>query len=170
MIFFKASFRAGAWVFFSLFDEKGRLLHLSFGKEPAPRLLKRFKRFFPGACLREDLPAFHIQRLQEILEAYFSRRLKELSFPCLLWGSPFEKRVWEAVSDIPYGEVRTYRWVAERIGNPQAVRAVGRALASNPLPIFIPCHRVVACQSLGGFSQGLEIKKTLLRLEGAFRQ
>lgn len=71
------------------------------------------------------------------------------------------------VKTIPYGETRSYKWVAEKLGNPRAVRAVGQALKKNPLPGIIPCHRVIRSDgSLGGFSQGLKKKRELLRGEG----
>ncbi len=81
-------------------------------------------------------------------------------------ATPFQKKVWGITRRIPYGETMSYRWVAEQIGKPSATRAVGQALARNPLPIIIPCHRIVASDgSLGGYSGGLEMKRTLLRLE-----
>lgn len=79
----------------------------------------------------------------------------------------FERRVWSATSLIPYGEVRSYSWIAAQIGAPRAARAVGNALGRNPLPIIIPCHRVVAKNGLGGFAGGLRIKRRLLKLERA---
>ncbi len=81
-------------------------------------------------------------------------------------ATPFEKTVWEATISIPYGETRSYGWVARQIGKPAAFRAVGGALGRNPLPIIVPCHRVVASDNtLRGFTGGLEIKRFLLRLE-----
>ncbi|MDO8715581.1 MAG: methylated-DNA--[protein]-cysteine S-methyltransferase [Dehalococcoidales bacterium] len=78
----------------------------------------------------------------------------------------FQAKVWEITRLIPYGETRSYRWVAEQMGQPAAVRAVGQALARNPLPVITPCHRVIGSDgNLGGFSYGLEMKQTLLRLE-----
>ena len=78
----------------------------------------------------------------------------------------FQQSVLQAVQSIPYSETRSYSWVAGRIGLPKAARAVGQALGRNPLPIVVPCHRVVASNgSLGGFSGGLEIKDYLIRLE-----
>ncbi|MBM3119035.1 MAG: methylated-DNA--[protein]-cysteine S-methyltransferase [Chloroflexi bacterium] len=80
----------------------------------------------------------------------------------------FQERVLRVTRAIPYGETRSYRWVASKLGLPRAARAVGQALAKNPLPIVVPCHRVIASNgSLGGFSGGLEIKEYLLRLERA---
>ncbi|MBI4334980.1 MAG: methylated-DNA--[protein]-cysteine S-methyltransferase [Chloroflexi bacterium] len=84
-------------------------------------------------------------------------------------SSPFQRAVWDVLTTIPYGETRTYRWVAEQAGRPAGARAAGQALASNPLPIIIPCHRVVAVRGLGGFSGGLPLKKALLDLEATRR-
>ncbi len=82
-------------------------------------------------------------------------------------GTPFQRAVWRVLQTIPYGEVRTYQWVAKKIGRPKAVRAVGNACGANPLPVIIPCHRVIASDgSLGGFSGGLRRKKRLLKREG----
>jgi len=80
--------------------------------------------------------------------------------------SDFEKLVYAAVKAIPRGEVRTYGWVAKRIGRPLAAQAVGNALHKNPFAPAVPCHRVVAQNGLGGFAGGLEKKKRLLRSEG----
>ena len=94
-----------------------------------------------------------------------------VTFPDLLdlsGATTFQRQVWEITRLISYGETRSYAWVAEQIGQPRAVRAVGQALGKNPLPIIIPCHRVIASQGkLGGFSGGVEMKKHLLSLEAA---
>jgi len=83
-------------------------------------------------------------------------------------ASAFQRRVWEADRSIPYGETRTYSWVASRVGLPKAARAVGQALAKNPLPIIIPCHRVICSNGdLGGFSGGRDWKQRLLQIEAA---
>ena len=105
--------------------------------------------------------------LVERLKAYFSGRRR--TFPDeldLSRATPFQRKVWETTRLIPYGETRSYFWVAEQIKKPGAGRAVGQALGSNPLPVIIPCHRVVASDGrLGGFSGGLEVKEHLLWLE-----
>lgn len=81
-------------------------------------------------------------------------------------GTPFQQRVWKALMEIPYGQTMSYKDVAQAIGQPSATRAVGGANGMNPLPIVVPCHRVVAADgTLGGFSSGLAIKKKLLGLE-----
>ncbi len=86
-------------------------------------------------------------------------------------GSAFQRKVWRAALRIPYGRVRSYKWVATRVGGRHYARAVGLALGANPLPIAVPCHRVVAHDgSLGGFSCGLPAKRRLLTLEGTLAQ
>ncbi|MFO0752669.1 MAG: methylated-DNA--[protein]-cysteine S-methyltransferase [Thermodesulfovibrionales bacterium] len=101
------------------------------------------------------------------LDAYFGGTLREFRQAVkFLRGTDFEKRVWGALQEIPYGETRTYGWMAERVGSPGAARATGRAIGKNPLPILIPCHRVIGADgSLTGFSCGLVIKKWLLEHE-----
>lgn len=85
--------------------------------------------------------------------------------PILLVGTDFQHRVWSALLDIPSGQTVTYGELAARIGRPKAARAVGTALGANPVPLFVPCHRVVASNGLGGFTGGLAIKKRLLTTE-----
>jgi len=105
--------------------------------------------------------------LTERLKAYFSGQ--RMTFPDKIILSPathFQREVWEKTRLIPYGETRSYGWVAEQIGEPRAARAVGQALGKNPLPIIVPCHRVVASDGkLGGFGGGVEMKRHLLSLE-----
>ena len=105
--------------------------------------------------------------LIERLRIYFSGH--RVAFPDeldLSIATPFQREVWEVTRLIPYGETRSYAWVAKQIKKPEAVRAVGQALGKNPLPIIIPCHRVITSDGkLGGFSEGLEMKRFLLRLE-----
>jgi len=85
----------------------------------------------------------------------------------LIGATPYELRVWDVTLGIPYGETRSYAWVAKQMGNPQEVRAVGQALSRNRLPIVIPCHRVIRKEGdLGGFSAGAEMKRMLLKIEG----
>ena len=87
--------------------------------------------------------------------------------PLALEGTPFSRRVWKALLNIPCGQVRSYGQLAQGLGRPGAARAVGRACGANPIPLFVPCHRVVAADGgLGGFSSGLPWKRWLLRREG----
>jgi len=100
------------------------------------------------------------------LQAYFRGQLKEFDVPLAMEGTDFQLRVWNTLRKIPYGETISYAQLAERIGNPQAVRAVGLANGSNPIPIIVPCHRVIGSDgSLTGFGGGLSTKKKLLDLE-----
>ena len=118
---------------------------------------------------RAALSPHRFQDLMERLGAYFAGH--KVDFPDRLdisGATPFQREVWKATRLIPCGETRSYAWVAEQIGKPKAVRAVGQALGRNPLPVIIPCHRVLASNGrLGGFSGGLEMKKYLLGLENS---
>ena len=83
-------------------------------------------------------------------------------------GTPFQKKVWSAIERIPLGQTRSYGEIAAEIGHPRAARAVGSACGANPLPLFVPCHRVVASMGkLGGYAGRLDVKKKLLTMEGA---
>ncbi len=100
------------------------------------------------------------------LGEYFLGERKEFDLFLIYSGTDFERLVWSALSEIPYGKVVTYGQLAEKIGQPTACRAVANAVGKNPFLILLPCHRVVASQGLGGFSAGLEAKAKLLALEG----
>jgi methylated-DNA-[protein]-cysteine S-methyltransferase len=100
------------------------------------------------------------------LRAYFAGNLRYFDLPLSLQGTDFQRRVWHAVAAIPYGSRTTYSALGEAIGRPRACRAVGAANGRNPLPIVVPCHRVVgASGALTGYGGGLEVKRALLALE-----
>ena len=102
------------------------------------------------------------------LRAYFAGQLRRFDLPLDMEGTDFQLRVWRELERIPYGETRSYLEIAEAIGAPRAVRAVGAANGANPIPIVVPCHRVVgASGKLVGYGGGLPLKKRLLELEGA---
>lgn len=104
------------------------------------------------------------------LKAYFKGGRRQFDLPLAPRGTDFQLSVWQVLRTIPYGEVASYAWVAERIGNPRAVRAVGGANARNPLPIVIPCHRVIGSDgALTGFGGGLAVKQRLIELERSHR-
>lgn len=128
---------------------------------------------FPAGCRSrppapewlEDPSPFAEARRQ--LEAYFAGRRRNFELPLAPGGTPFQAAAWRALQAIPYGETRTYARMAAEIGRPRAVRALGAANGANPLPILIPCHRLVGSDgSLTGFGGGLAAKAHLLRLEG----
>ncbi|MFQ5445115.1 MAG: methylated-DNA--[protein]-cysteine S-methyltransferase, partial [Nitrospinales bacterium] len=100
-------------------------------------------------------------------DLYFQGRLKKFTCPLdLRRGTPFQRKVWRALLTIPHGKTRSYRWVAQSIRNPKAVRAVGNANGKNPVSIIVPCHRVVQTNGqLGGYTGGVQIKRKLLDLE-----
>jgi methylated-DNA-[protein]-cysteine S-methyltransferase len=116
-----------------------------------------------------DLTPDLLPDLAERLIDYFNG--EKVDFPDELdftSASEFQKKIWQATRIIPYGETRSYLWVATQAGNPKASRATGRALGRNPLPIIIPCHRVIAGNGgMGGFTGGIEMKMRLLALESA---
>src|SRR3954451_24720063 len=100
------------------------------------------------------------------LEQYFAGERTSFDLDISLDGTPFERRVWDAVRAIPYGETATYAEIARRIGSPSACRAVGRANGRNPIAVIVPCHRVVGSDgSLTGYAGGIEMKRALLELE-----
>jgi O-6-methylguanine DNA methyltransferase len=114
----------------------------------------------------KDMSAL-VQRAQKLLRKYFSGERVSFDVPLdLRYYTPFQQAVWKAVAAIPSGETRSYAWIAKRIRNPKAVRAVGQALGANPVPVIIPCHRVISSAgTMGGYSGGIAMKKKLLKLE-----
>jgi O-6-methylguanine DNA methyltransferase len=112
-----------------------------------------------------------LQQLEEELNMYFSGELKKFSVPISLVGTEFQTQAWSALQRIPYGETRSYSEQALAINNPRAVRAVGTANGANPIPILVPCHRVIAKNgTLAGFGGGLSVKQFLLDLERTHSQ
>lgn len=109
-----------------------------------------------------------IRAAAKALDAYFAKGTPlPAGLSAVSDGTPFQLKVWKAIARIPFGKTRSYAQIAKAVGKPGASRAVGAACGANPLPLFIPCHRVVASNgSLGGFSGGLAIKRLLLRHEG----
>lgn len=114
----------------------------------------------------EDPAAF--DDLAEELRRYFAGELRAFRTRLDLCGSPFQLRVWKALRDVPWGQVRSYAEIARAIGSPGAARAVGGANGRNPVAILVPCHRIVAADGgIGGYSAGLGRKRRLLKLERA---
>jgi methylated-DNA-[protein]-cysteine S-methyltransferase len=131
-----------------------RLVSFESSKHAAP----------PQADWKQDKAPF--AEVVRQLQAYFCGELREFDVLLVLEGTEFQLRVWNTLREIPYGETISYLQLAERIGNPKAVRAVGLANGSNPIPIIVPCHRVIGSDgSLTGFGGGLSTKKKLLELE-----
>ena len=137
----------------ALGEEGGAIVRLYLPNAPTPRLMSH-----PTALLEEGR--------RQLLE-YLKGERKEFDLPLAPQGTPFQQAVWAALRDIPWGEVRSYREIAQAVGSPKGFRAVGMANHRNPIPIFIPCHRVVGADgSLTGYAGGLELKRALLAAEG----
>lgn len=105
---------------------------------------------------------------EDQITRYFAGELKGFDVPLdFLRGTPFTRQVWRAQQDIPYGQWRSYKWVAERVGRPRAARAVGQANSNNDIGILVPCHRVITSDGrLGGYGDRPDVKAFLLELEG----
>ena len=113
--------------------------------------------------IRQDAP---FDKARRQLSEYFEGARRTFDVELAADGTPFQRRVWQALANIPYGETRSYGEIAAAIGNPRAAMAVGGANGSNPLPIVVPCHRVIGSDgSLTGFGGGLAAKRYLLDLE-----
>ncbi len=143
-------------------DDQDRLVRLIFPngyQQWATEITRKQYTIIP------DLPRCDVVIAQ--LGAYFRGERRTFDIPLNMQGTSFQRTVWTALQTIPYGTVINYRQLAERIDSPAAVRAVGRANATNPLPIVVPCHRVIGADgSLTGFGGGLPLKEALLKLEG----
>lgn len=137
----------------TLAEEDGALTFLLFGREE-----------LPGQEQETPLLRETVQQLEE----YFSGSRQVFTIPLHPRGTPFREKVWAALREIPYGETRSYGQLAEMVGQPRAVRAVGGANHHNPIAILIPCHRVIGADgSLTGYGGGMDKKEFLLRLEGS---
>lgn len=115
----------------------------------------------------KDIPSEITAKAAQELDEYFAGGRKTFDLTLLFVGTEFQEKVWNTLLEVPYGETRSYGWMAEMIGNPKAVRAVGTANGSNSISIFAPCHRIIGSNgSLTGYGGGLPAKKFLLELEG----
>lgn len=118
-------------------------------------------------AMDEDAAGEFLSVVEQQLAAYFAGNLTRFELALRFYGTEFQRKVWQALLTIPFGETRSYRDIAIQIGNPAAVRAVGAANGKNPISIIAPCHRVIGSSgALTGFAGGLEAKQILLGLEG----
>ncbi|MDR3075161.1 MAG: methylated-DNA--[protein]-cysteine S-methyltransferase [Candidatus Methanoplasma sp.] len=116
--------------------------------------------------LRDDRECPVIAETASQIDEYLAGKRMSFDVPFVLNGTDFQKKVWNEIGKIPYGETASYKDLAGRIGSPGAYRAVGNACNSNPVPLIIPCHRVVASNGIGGFSNGLVLKRKIMGIEG----
>lgn len=139
-------------------NDEGAVVATTFGEHLPRRFAALTARHDPTAC----------RTAREQLVSYFEGTFRPFTLPLAPQGSEFQHRVWTALRQIPWGETRTYGQIASAVGNPKASRAVGRANATNPLCVIVPCHRVIGANgSLTGFAYGERIKRWLLRHEGS---
>lgn len=137
-----------------------------FGIEETDGFVTRisFGAYRPGNVEIKETPL--IKETAQQLKAYFAGRLQRFTIPVAPEGTLFQKKIWELLCMIPYGQTATYGQIAAQAGNPKASRAVGLANNRNPVPILIPCHRVIGSDGkLTGYAGGLEMKQWLLELE-----
>ncbi|MCD1261490.1 methylated-DNA--[protein]-cysteine S-methyltransferase [Paenibacillus athensensis] len=154
----------GERTLYMLATEQG-LARITWPEETMDALLRWRDRHAPGAGLIAD--AGRLAFYAEQLTAYLQGERQRFTLPLDLRGTPFQLAVWEELQRIPHGEARSYSQVAVSLGRPRAVRAVGTANGANPVPIVVPCHRVMGKNNeLTGFRGGLSMKAALLRLEG----
>nr|AGS51828.1 methylated-DNA--protein-cysteine methyltransferase [uncultured bacterium contig00066] len=138
---------------FAIAEEDGAICNIFFSTE------KKHDEFE-----KKETPL--IKEAAKQLDEYFNRKRKKFDLPVILHGTEFQIKVWKALQKIPYGQTRSYGEIAALTGNPKASRAVGMANNRNPIPIIIPCHRVIGSNgSLTGYAGGLELKRQLLDLE-----
>ncbi len=142
----------------TLAGTQNSLVYLRFPKNEKPIAV-------PASWKRDDQ---RFSKETEQLRAYFAGERDDFDFPLDLRGSEFNLKVWNELLRIPFGEVITYGELAKRIGQPEGAQAVGNANGQNPIPIIVPCHRVIAAKHhIGGFTGGVEKKQLLLQLEKA---
>jgi methylated-DNA-[protein]-cysteine S-methyltransferase len=151
-------------------DERGRLLELRFASaQGAARERAELERDHArrGAAL-EWSPA-RLGAVARELERYFAGQARAFALEVAPEGTPFQQRAWRELAKIPWGTTISYGELARRVGSPRASRAVGHAIGSNPIPIVLPCHRVIGANgALTGYGGGMERKQKLLALEGCF--
>jgi methylated-DNA-[protein]-cysteine S-methyltransferase len=139
---------------------------ICFPGEPQVEKYLWFNKHF--SALPEEHADPVIERAADELQEYFERRRQSFDLPLDLRGTPFQLEVWRELTRVPYGSTISYGELARRVGKPGGARAIGSVMASNPVPIVVPCHRVVGHDSsLVGFGGGLSLKERLLELEEA---
>jgi methylated-DNA-[protein]-cysteine S-methyltransferase len=150
-------------------DDDGALVRLDFeGGRSAPRDREDLEAWFEARGAFVQWNKARLRPVARQLNAYFRGKRTSFDLPVAPEGTPFQRKVWKALQRIPFGKTLSYGQLAKRVGSPGAARAVGRANATNPVSVVIPCHRVIGSNgSLTGYGGGMERKRGLLELEGA---
>lgn len=144
------------------------LIYLGLGQE-GPQALSVFAARHYSTNELVSRPSPLLEEAAKQIWQYWRGERQVFELPVVLAGTDFQKRVWRVMANVPFGETTTYGQIAASIGAPKALRAVGQACGANPVPIIIPCHRVLARNGLGGFSCGTSFKRLLLAREGIFK-
>jgi len=145
----------------------GAIVQTALPGLPTDEFLHQLEERFPNVAFNEDARDRILQAAARQFAEYAKGQRKSFDLPLRLEGTAFQTRVWSALSEIPFGETRSYQDVARAIGRPGASRAVGQANHMNPLAPIVPCHRVVTSSgALGGYGGGMPLKRTLLEHEG----
>lgn len=136
----------------AIIEEDNKIIEININKKEENEIIRR--------------DTLLLKETEKQLKEYLEGKRKKFNVPLNPKGTNFMKNVWTALQDIPYGEVRTYQQIAEKVGNPKASRAIGMANHRNPIPIIIPCHRVIGSNGkLVGYALGIDIKRFLLEWE-----
>lgn len=143
----------------------GKLCLLGLGDREMRRAVDgRIKKRLDAEFVEQD--DVILEKTRKQVDEYLNGNRKEFDIPLLMVGTNFQRRVWKALKKVPYGVTSTYGQIAEDIGSPKAVRAVGNASSANPISIIVPCHRIIGSDGeLVGYGGGLSVKKRLLKLE-----
>ena len=162
MTYYTHIFRTPVGDLYTAVNERGAVVRLLFAKEGRMAALESG---LEGTIVRDAARCRHVV---DQIEEYFSGERRAFDLEVDLDGTEFQKSVWKRLLEIPFGQTRSYRQLAERLGKPAATRAVGRANATNPVSIVVPCHRIIGADgSLTGFGGGIDVKRFLLELEGS---
>lgn len=161
--------RYGEFTIYCLVGPDNNLIHVAFTARKHERAQRRLAALDDRVVFKTGQQKDF--RYDMVFNDYFSGETSnmpvETASPFIDAGTAFQQRVWNHISAIPYGETFTYQRLAESAGSPKGARAAGTACGANPLPIIIPCHRVVAVNGIGGFGGGVAVKRSLLALEHA---
>jgi len=141
------------------------IVRIILPRETPEKSLLILKEEFPDSGIKKDSGPF--TEIFSQFENYFSGSRTSFNLPLLARGTDFQKRVWDAIATVPYGQTASYKELAANIQSIKASRAVGNACNANPLPIVVPCHRIISSSGkIGGFGGGIPMKLKLLRMEG----
>jgi len=148
-------------------SSKKGAVRIKINLESSTNIIKYFQDIFSGIRIKKDRIA-NLPLINALKASLTGERVPD-DLPLDIKGTPFQMSAWNMISRIPFGQTMTYGEIAKTVGQPKGARAIGMAMSRNPLPLIFPCHRVVAANGLGGFREGVEIKKYLLNRESTIK-